>query len=271
MLDFLTALHHDKLGFSSLNSARSALSSFIVQHNGCTIGNSALVKRFMKGIFILDPPRPRYSKIWNVKVVLDFLKSLSPLCSLDLKMLTLKLTMLMVLVTAQRAQSVHLLKLSNMTSDGKNFMFSFSELLKQQSSTRIRAPVFRLIPYTKDPDLCVCTVLKEYLSRTANFRNSQDKLLLSFAKPHQAVTKDTVRRWIKTVLMLSGVDTSVYKCHSTRAASTSAAKRNLVSVDEIIATAGWSNARTFGKFYDKPLQEHDSLFSSAMLDNIERR
>ena len=71
----------------------------------------------MRGIFLLDPPRPRYAAIWDIRIVLNYLKSLSPVNKLDLKQLTLKLTMLISLVTAQLAQTLHLLKLSNMTTD----------------------------------------------------------------------------------------------------------------------------------------------------------
>ena len=69
------------------------------------------------------------------------------------------------------------------------------------------------------------------------------------------------------VLTLSGVETSIYKAHSTRAAATSATKRNL-SVDEILRTAGWSNATTFENFYDKPIMEEGS-FSNSILNTLE--
>ena len=103
-------MHGSKLGYSSINAARSALSTFVLsRYDNWPIGNSALVKRFMRGIFVLDPPRPIYARIWDVKVVLKYLKSLWPINKLDLKQLTFKLAMLMALITAQRAQTIHLL------------------------------------------------------------------------------------------------------------------------------------------------------------------
>ena len=86
---------------------------------------------------MLNPPRPRYTAIWDVKIVLDYLSSLENVSKLDIKMLTLKLTMLLCLVTAQQSQTLHLLKLSNMISEGQDIIFTVSDLVKQ-SSVRIK-------------------------------------------------------------------------------------------------------------------------------------
>ena len=50
-MSFLTSLFHAGQGYSVLNTARSALSTFLVSPSGLTIGNSSLIKRFMKGVF----------------------------------------------------------------------------------------------------------------------------------------------------------------------------------------------------------------------------
>ena len=57
------------------------------------------------------------------------------------------------------------------------------------------------------------------------------------------MTTDTIGRWLRMVLDNSSIDTTVFWGHSTRAAATSAAKY----------AAGWANAKTFSKFYDKPI------------------
>ena len=55
---------------------------------------------------------PRYTAVWNVNQVLDYLKTLYPVNGISLKSLTLKLTMLLALVTAQRGQSLLLLNVA---------------------------------------------------------------------------------------------------------------------------------------------------------------
>ena len=89
VLEFLLELHENNLSYSSINSARSALSSFIVDDKGVTVGKNSLVRRFMKGIFLRNPPSPRYCETWDVSVVLSHLKTLVPLERLSLKFLTL--------------------------------------------------------------------------------------------------------------------------------------------------------------------------------------
>ena len=56
--------------------------------------------------------------------------------------------------------------------------------------------------------------------------------------------------------MKAGINTSVFKSHSTRAAATSAAHLANVNVELIMKAAGWTNVSTFAKFYKKPIQEN---------------
>ena len=58
----------------------------------------------------------------------------------------------------------------------------------------------------------------------------------------------------------TGLDTSVFKPHSTRSAATSAAKVADLPLDEIMATAGWHSA----VFYNKPLSSDKSFASSVL-------
>lgn len=65
----------------------------------------------------------------------------------------------------------------------------------------------------------------------------------------------------------AGIDTSVYKAHSTRAAVTSTAKGKQVPMDTILSTAGWSSESTFARFYDKPIQDIAENFGHELLHN----
>ena len=100
-------MYQSGLGYSALNTACSALSSILVLGNGKEFGEHPLVTRFMKGIFELRPVLPKYSEIWDVNVVLNYLKTIDLSTSLTLKQLTLKLTMLLCLTTGQRGQTLH--------------------------------------------------------------------------------------------------------------------------------------------------------------------
>ena len=56
------------------------------------------------------------------------------------------------------------------------------------------------------------------------------------------------------VLTEAGINTSVFSAHSTRAASTSAAYNKGISIDKILAAAGWSTESTSSLFHRKPIQ-----------------
>ena len=100
----MTELFHNGLGYSCLNTARCALSSFLQLGSSISIGSHPLVRRFFKGVFILRPALPRHNITWDVNIVLKYLKSESPLDSLSLLHVSQKLLMLLALLSGQRGQ-----------------------------------------------------------------------------------------------------------------------------------------------------------------------
>ena len=79
----------------------------------------------MKGIFQEKLPRPKYTEIWDVSIVLSYLQSFSPVDKLSLNELTLKLLVLILLVLGQRGQTVHLLSNDHMVSVNNNIAILF--------------------------------------------------------------------------------------------------------------------------------------------------
>ena len=61
----------------------------------------------MKGIFELKPSLPKYYEIWDLSVVLGYLKTVDTLSSSTLKELSLNLTVVLCLTTGQRGQTIH--------------------------------------------------------------------------------------------------------------------------------------------------------------------
>ncbi|CAH3175287.1 unnamed protein product [Porites lobata] len=116
-------------------------------------------------------------------------------------------------------------------------------------------PIEHLLPATS-------TV--KYLIRTSNLRGSCSQLLICHCKPHGPASKDTISRWLKQVMLDAGINTSVFKPHSTRSAATSAAKSADVPLDEIMTTAGWRSSSVFAVYYNKPLL-NDSSFANSVL------
>ena len=90
VLEFLVDLFDSGIGYSCINTARSALSAILCQNSGVTVGKSPFIKRFMKGVFQLRPTLPHYNFIWDVKIVLDYLELIFPLTEVLLEELTHK-------------------------------------------------------------------------------------------------------------------------------------------------------------------------------------
>ena len=142
---------------------------------------------------------------------------------LDLKSLTLKLLMLIALVSAQRGQSIHMLDTACMKVTESSYEFSLPEHVKQ-SRPSFKTPSVILKAYPVNKALCVYSHLTEYLRRTQSPRGAETKLFISFVKPHKRVSRDTISRWIRTTMERAGIEISMFKPHSTRMAATSKAK-----------------------------------------------
>lgn len=268
VIEFLTELFQSGIGYSCLNTARSALSAVIVFPDNTPAGSHPLVVRFMKGVFERRPSLPKYKSTWDVNVVLESLRKFEHVKKLSLKELSWKLTTLLMLLSGQRIQTIHLLDIRYMTLTESSCSFSISKPVKQtRPGTHVHDLVFQA--YFKDPGLCIVECLQEYVIRTKPLRGEETQLLISFVKPHKAVSKDTIGRWVKCVLANAGIDTNQFGAHSTRSASTSAAKRSGLDMTTIMRAAGWSNASTFARFYNKPIEHSpDVNFGQAVLSSV---
>ena len=91
VLAFLTELFDSGLGYSSINTARSAISSLVKLSSNVDLGHNVLIKRFLRGVFLRRPCLPRYGITWDVRTVLQYLEKLFPLGNLSLKQVTQKL------------------------------------------------------------------------------------------------------------------------------------------------------------------------------------
>ena len=265
-MNFLHQLFEEGLSYSGINSARSALSSVIQPTSNITFGNHPLVTKYLKGVFNARPSLPRYKHVWDVAVVLKYLQSLDPPETLSLKDLTLKVTMLLALLSSQRCQTLQCLNISHMMLSADKCTFQIKDLLKT-SKPGHHFGQLEFHAYTEDKKLCIIQVLKEYINRTRSLRGESTQLLLSYCKPHKPVTSETIGKWLKVILSKSGIDVNLFGAHSTRSASTSAAKLANIPITQIMDAAGWRQSETFRRFYDKPItKDSNENFGTSLLN-----
>ena len=177
--------------------------------------------------------------------------------------------MLLALVTGQRGHALFQLKVSDIkfSDDHSRCVIHYSDKHKHTRAGTHSAPAD--IRQFHEEKLCPVKHLLAYIEKTKDLpaRSSQNRLFLSFQKPHSPISRATFSRWIKTVLETAGIDCAVFSSHSTRAASVSAASGAGVTLKTILDAAGWSGDRTFLKFYKRSPPSTDN-FGQSVLDKF---
>ncbi|CAB0017109.1 unnamed protein product [Nesidiocoris tenuis] len=146
--------------YSSFNTLRSALS--LISPDG--IGNNVLVRRYIKGISKLRPPKPRYLNTWDPEIVLKYLEEND---ALGLAPLSKKLVVLLLLATGHRLQTISLIETNNVTFSDQGAKILIPSRVKTSNPNRPQ-PSFFLPVFSARPKLCVSTVLRTYLEATAH-------------------------------------------------------------------------------------------------------
>lgn len=263
VLRFLREYFETGVGYGALNAARCALSIILPRGDNYTMGEHFLVKWFMKSCYERRPPQPRYAEFWSVDTVLQCIKTWGKNLEMSLKSLSLKLSMLLLLVSSQRGQTILALDVTRLEKRSGAWVFRMAILLKHNS---LGQPLDTLTfyPFTEDIDLCVVNTLDDYLKRTLSHRNNEKQLLLSYIAPFKAISRASLARWSITVLNMSGINSEKYKSHSTRGASASHALAGGTNLNAIMRNAGWRNAKTFARFYHKTIETTNMVQASIL-------
>lgn len=221
-----------------------------VEVEGVPIGQHPLVTRLMKGVYNLRPPKPRYTYTWDVDIVVSYVEKLGENANLPLRKLSQKLALLMALVVASRTSELQALDLRFRVYRPNGVLFRLVGITKTQQTGS--PPKEQFFGAFSEKRLCVVECLRQYERVTASRRDPQSEaqpLFLSYIKPFKPVTSQRIAHWIKDLLSEAGVDTRVFKAHSVRGASVSAAKNKGVGIPEILDMADWSRDTTFRRFY----------------------
>ena len=180
-----------------------------------------------------------------MNVVFSYIRKQEPVNLLSLRDLSHRFAFLLCLLSGQRCQTIYNFSLDNMSIEDSKVTFVITEKLKHTQAGRHQPPL-EFLAYPIDQKLCIVTHLKVYLDKTKSLRNDEKQLFISCIRPHKAVSCETISQWIKNFMTVAGIDTSVYKSHTTRAASASFLKEG-----------------TFHRFYHRDIV---SNFSSALLN-----
>ena len=138
--------------------------------------------------------------------------------------INVKLAILLFLTSAGRYQEICYLNIEYMVRTSSSFKFFFTKVTKIWKKGK-PPPCLEFHEYSDNVKLCVVACIDQYLGRSTPWRTQVwNHFLLSHMRPYKEFQSSTIANWVKLVLKMTGIDTSLCNAHSCRSASTSKAK-----------------------------------------------
>lgn len=265
--DFLRLMLEDGASYSTINIARCALSAVLYTEAGHTIGSDPIVSLVVKGCGNLNPPEPKYDTTWDVSKVFKVFHRWGRNSRLSLLKLSQKLTVLLLLCTAHRGQTIWFFNLSGLKFTDYGARCNMQRQLKHNKPGEPLTSI-KVYAYKNDTILCPVRCLKEYIYRTRKIRKGEDRLLITSRKPYHAVARNTVSSWTKSVFKEANIDTKRFGAHSTRAAATSAAISSGINLNTLLQQASWKSELTFARHYNKPIEDVSTSVTHKIINRI---
>ena len=142
-------------GFSAIATAKSAVSSIVILPNSLKLGDHPLVKQYMKGLYNQQPSCHRYVRMWYPTDILDKFQE-EPwvrTANIELKFLSMKVVMLILLTTCNWGQIIPALNLNDMIESEDSFHFRIlcSQLKQGRPDYK---PKLIILSKFSDPNMC---------------------------------------------------------------------------------------------------------------------
>ena len=113
------------------------------------------ISTLFAGVYSIKPPQPRYTFIWDVKKVTDFLTTSNSPSELSLKDLTLKLTLPLALTPAARVSEIGFTDIWYLLKHSSGYTFHFGKNTKTSKRSKSRG-LIKFHIFKKNQSLCVC-------------------------------------------------------------------------------------------------------------------
>ena len=153
------------------------------------------------------------------------------------------------MATGQRLQALHQMMRADCQWDATTLVIKYSKRLK--TNDPIEKPLVLKFVRSENENLCVYAHLWAYMGHTLS-QPAAPYVFSTVRTPTTRASPKTVSRQVRAAL--TWVDPQ-YSAYSARHASTSAAARALVHVNDILRSAGWASENTFSRFYNRPLHQ----------------
>ncbi|KZS05295.1 Uncharacterized protein APZ42_031552 [Daphnia magna] len=207
-----------------------------------------------------------YSSINILRSMVSSTFGFGPLGPSEIGKHPLVVVTLMAITTLLRCTEIASIQTSSIVISATEASFLLGKPRKTQHTgplTRISIPA-----WPRNESICPVACLKKYLSATDPVRNKSNasNLFISTTKPFQTVGSPTIGCWIKVQLQEAGIDTAVFKAHSTRDVAASKAASNGVPINIILKQGHWASEFTFAKFYHRETVKDSNPTGWPVLD-----
>ena len=147
-----------------------------------------------------------------------------------------KLASLLAILCGQCGREIlSVIDIQNTTIEGNFRIILIRDKLK---TTSIKFHVREIkFPVYENTNVCPVKPLKQYIDVTELVRGSITCLFIATSNPYSPASRNTLVRWIKSVLHDAGIDMTLFTPHSTRSASTSKAATK-VPIETVLKTGG---------------------------------
>ena len=263
---------------SAVKHGVSALGSVLELTSGLRIADLPLVKSFRNAASKLVPTGPAYETIWDITVVLRYIRDWGPASSLDLKTLRLKAIILLRIDLLGRSSDVAKIFRSEIHF-GKGYMECRIFRPKEWSDKGLKSygefsPKLRITQYA-DARLCTVSTLEEWMRRSRVLVEGEEKarVFCSLTKKRgriQMLKSSTIAKLCYPVMVKAGVPPQ-FKPQSLRGAAASAALDYGASLEDILQQGRWSTEGMFRKYYYRRIERPKLPPKSLSLVNALRR
>ena len=222
----------------------SALCTIVHIEGYCKLSDHPLISKFLKDIYNQHPTLPRCVNIWDINVLLAYFE-------MTLKCLTEKITVLLLILSEQQKQTLLAIDIGNVNiCEDKLIILPNSSLKHTKPSRPLQTILYH--KFNGNPKLCVAECDKLYIEIKKQLVPPDIKqFLVTYGRQHEDASDDTISRWIKNTNSSAGINSDVFKAHSTRSDSSSKAKQVGIPYTEILRRGSWKGVNTFTKHYDK--------------------
>ncbi|KAG0931393.1 hypothetical protein G6F32_011682 [Rhizopus arrhizus] len=272
---FLMEFKH--LSSSHLNGIRSAIAStFKTLHpEEIPLANQPIIIEFFKAKRHQEIRIPTKSQLvtWDINILISYInKKLKNTKNLALYDLQIKTLLLLCMSTMGRPRS-DIGRLQH-----RDIQLEFYEdkvvaatiIFREAKETNVKSSQLGLI---EEEDLCPVRTLAWFMSVSSKVRQQLPEdhtLFLAYINDNNKVSSvraSTISGWIKNSMAEAGIDTSNYKPHSIRSASSTKAVEKGSSIEEVKQHANWSRrAFTFEDYYYKPTAQQST--STEIVNSI---